>query len=172
MYSLSVDLDEYHKYVKKAQYPADYYDGGRHKGGGFEEKTLEHFLSLKCLDVRPDDVLIDVASCASPFSDIVRRLYASTTYKQDLVFPLGTHGNTIGSDPFVDRKGVVWRTSAKTVYVKQFGNRHSYFYSPRSFKERIVDNLGRFDLKMFYVENEKEVGAMCYCKFIALFTKR
>ena len=54
----------------------------------------------------PDDVFVDIASCSSPFADIVERLGTSTAYRQDLDFPPGVSGRTIGGSaehlPFAD----------------------------------------------------------------------
>ena len=44
----------------------------------------------------PDDVFVDIASCSSPFADIVERLDNCIAYRQDLDFPPGVNGRTIG----------------------------------------------------------------------------
>jgi len=62
------------------------------------EKQLEHFLSIVYLDLKPDDVLIDIGSAKSPFPDIARRLAGCTVYRQDLLYETGVHGDRIGGD--------------------------------------------------------------------------
>ena len=41
-------------------------------------------------------MLIDIAAAVSPFADIARRLYGCQTYRQDLIYPPGVHGDRIG----------------------------------------------------------------------------
>jgi len=62
------------------------------------EKTLEHYLTMKYLPLNPEDIYIDVAALESPFADIVRKHLKNKTYKQDLVYEAGIHGNKIGGD--------------------------------------------------------------------------
>ncbi len=61
------------------------------------EKILEHYLTLKYLDVKLDDIFIDVAAADSPFADLLRKK-GMTAYSQDLVYPVGLRGCKIGSD--------------------------------------------------------------------------
>lgn len=87
-----VDVDDYRKYLKDAAYRNDYYKEN------FPEKSLEHYVAAKLLELRDDDVYIDVANENSPTPDIYRKLYGCTVYRQDLAFPEGIRGNTIGGD--------------------------------------------------------------------------
>lgn len=232
VHSIRANRNEYHNYVEAAHYPLDYYGGGQYKGCFFEEKTLQHFMSIKCLGINSSDVVIDVAALNSPFSDIVRQLYKCTAYKLDLTYPPGIHADRIGSDaiavplpdgsvsklvlhcsfehfenerdiiflkeanrllcrngklcilpiyfcqfdfsltdPFVDRHGIQWKRGEKIVYTRSFHNRFARFYSPQSFKKRIVSNMGSLNLEMFYLENNEEIDKTTALKFIALFEK-
>lgn len=93
--TITLCYDQYQDYVNKANYkrlyPQYYVDN-------FHEKTLEHFLSAINLSLRPGDVFIDVASEHSPIYEIYHRLYGVTSYRQDIMYPKGLNGNTIGGD--------------------------------------------------------------------------
>ncbi|MBI4651933.1 hypothetical protein HY745_11770 [Candidatus Desantisbacteria bacterium] len=58
----------------------------------------------------------------------------------------------------------VWRDDGHIV-------RFSRKYSVEAFLQRIVNNMGNFKLKIYYIENEKEVSPECYLKFAAMFEK-
>ena len=93
-----IDLDEFSQYLEKAQYTRfpNYYGGG--KGLNFIEKSLEHYLAAKTLQISGNDVYIDIASSNSPAAEVYHKLYGCETYRQDLIFPRGIHRNTIGGN--------------------------------------------------------------------------
>lgn len=92
-----VDVPGLDAYIQEAGYARmRYYDGGRESNS--REKYLEHYVSLQLLAPAAGRVLIDVASMDSPFSDVAARLYGLETYRQDLMFPQGISGRTIGGD--------------------------------------------------------------------------
>jgi SAM-dependent methyltransferase len=92
-----VDVADYEAYVERAGYSRlSYYDGGWVPTS--REKYLEHYVSLQLLAPEPGQVLIDVASMDSPFADIVARDFGLDTYRQDLMFPAGIDGRTIGGN--------------------------------------------------------------------------
>jgi SAM-dependent methyltransferase len=62
------------------------------------EKSLEHYLAATLLQLSENDIYIDVASEHSPVPDIYHRLFKATTYRQDLAYARGMHGDRIGSD--------------------------------------------------------------------------
>ena len=96
-----IDLDEFHQYLEKAQYARfpNYYGGGK---GVFKrflvEKSLEHYLAAKTLQISRNDVYVDVASSNSPAAEVYHKLFGCETYRQDIIFPRGIHGNTIGGN--------------------------------------------------------------------------
>lgn len=85
-------------HVADEGYPRNYAAGPMAKGGGYEQKLLEYFVSLDLLTVRPGDVVIDVASEWSAFPAVVRRRAHATVYQQDLIYPPGVHGDRIGGN--------------------------------------------------------------------------
>lgn len=93
-----VDQYDYQMYLEQAQYNKykKYYNGGTKPK--FIEKSLEHYLAAKLLDISTNDIYIDVANEASPAPEIYSDLYGCTAYKQDLIFQKGIHGNVIGGD--------------------------------------------------------------------------
>ncbi|MBV9388013.1 MAG: hypothetical protein JOZ78_16440 [Chroococcidiopsidaceae cyanobacterium CP_BM_ER_R8_30] len=93
-----IDISDYRQYIDKAQYhkfPA-YYGGGKAKN--FFEKTLEHYLAAKLLNLSKEDIYIDIASNNSPMPEIYQKLYGCNAYKQDLILPKGINGREIGGD--------------------------------------------------------------------------
>ncbi len=90
--------DAYAEYLERARYERfpRYYGGGA--APDFHEKALEHYLAAELLQLRPDDVYIDIANAGSPAPDIYAELYGCTAYRQDLDYPAGIHGRTIGGD--------------------------------------------------------------------------
>lgn len=93
-----IDVADYRRYISMARYSRfpNYYGGG--KADNFVEKSLEHYLAAKLLNLSRDDVFIDIASESSPASEIYHEIYGCKVYRQDLVFPEGIHGNKIGGD--------------------------------------------------------------------------
>ncbi|MDI3545099.1 MAG: hypothetical protein PWQ96_2400 [Clostridia bacterium] len=89
-----------------------------------------------------------------------------------VILPLYMHNfYFLDSSPFTDRRNLdyqgaerVWRDDGHII-------RFSRKYSVEAFVERIVTNLGGFNLKIFFIENEKEVSPRCYLKFAAVFEK-
>lgn len=96
--NFKIDLSDYIKYRNDAEYYKfpTYYGGG--KADNFVEKTLEHYLAAKILNLSEDDIYIDVATNNSPTPEIYQKLYDCQVYKQDKIFPKGIDGNVIGGD--------------------------------------------------------------------------
>ena len=92
-----IDIADYQKYLDLAQYPAySYLDGG--KNYCFPEKSLEHYLAFKFLELGKDDIYIDIANNHSPVPEIYTALSGCVAYRQDMIFPAGIHGNTMGGN--------------------------------------------------------------------------
>lgn len=92
---LTIDVKDYKRYLERARYPAPYIPIS---SPSFPEKTLEHYLAFKLLNLRPFEIYVDIASAGSPVPEIYRNLSGCKTYRQDLVYPPGIHGNKIGCD--------------------------------------------------------------------------
>jgi SAM-dependent methyltransferase len=93
-----VSVEGYHDYLRRADYARfpRYYAGG--KAPNFAEKSLEHYVAAQLLALSPGDVYVDVANAHSPVPEIYHDLYGCRTYRQDLLFSAGLHGNVIGGD--------------------------------------------------------------------------
>lgn len=91
-------VDDFGRYLERADYPDSYYGGTLSPEPGFHEKALEHFVSLALAAPDAGDVVIDVASHGGPFVDIVKEIFGSTCYQQDLEFPTGVQGEMIGGN--------------------------------------------------------------------------
>ena len=78
----------------------------------------------------------------------------------------------IQSDPIEVPKGANFLDPQARIYcARGYGNRHGRFYSVPQFSSRIRSNLGPLDLTIHVIQNQKEVDASCYVKFIAVFEK-
>jgi len=93
-----MNIADYTLYMRRAEYHnfPNYFDGGRAKY--FVEKSIEHFLAARLLNLSKDDIYIDVASSNSPAAEIYQKLYGCKTFRQDLAFAIGINGNIIGGD--------------------------------------------------------------------------
>ena len=58
-----------------------------------------------------------------------------------------------------------------TIKCKPGGVRFSRKYDVKNFIDRVVEIKGSLDLKIMYIENEKDVNSTCYLKFAAMFEK-
>ncbi len=94
-----IDIEGYRSYIKSIEYPISYYGGGKDSKQNFIEKSLEHFVSLSFLPLSSSNVFMDIAAATSPFSEIVKKKFnVKASYKQDLIFPSGVNGNTVGGN--------------------------------------------------------------------------
>lgn len=93
---LELSAAEFHRWFAGTTYPADYCPGPWRRA--LPEKALEHYVSLKLLELTPDALCVDVASQASPFADLVTSQLGCRMYRQDLEYPVGLHGDLIGGD--------------------------------------------------------------------------
>lgn len=91
----NIDVADYCRYVEAADYTSRYPD---YYSGNIREKSLEHYLAALWLSPGPGDRYVDIASEHSPVPEIYGRLFGCETFRQDLSFPPGLNGDTIGSD--------------------------------------------------------------------------
>jgi SAM-dependent methyltransferase len=61
-------------------------------------KQIQHLVSILLTPPEPSSVWMDVASSTSPFPEILRQLYKITVFRQDLSYPAGVNGLTVGSN--------------------------------------------------------------------------
>jgi len=93
-----IDIADYRGYIQTAQiYGSKRFYGG-HEGPNFPEKTLEHYLAAKFLNLGPQDIYIDIASQNSPAPMIYSQKYGCKTWRQDMAYPMGINGDRIGGD--------------------------------------------------------------------------
>ncbi|MBW1999063.1 MAG: hypothetical protein JRJ29_14010 [Deltaproteobacteria bacterium] len=224
-----VDVGDFKIWLEKASFPKNYVDS---YGSVFVEKALEHYVGAQLLQLRKDDVLIDVAAAHSPWFEIAERIYGCTAYALDLIFKPGVNDKRIGSDatdmpipdgfatklalhcafetfegdsdtrllpeacrvlaeggqmvilplymhnlyfadssPLADRRGLDYQGAQRIWRDDGYAVRFSRKYSVNAFLNRVVNHLGDLKLKIYYIENEKEVHSRCYLKFAASFEK-
>ncbi|MEP6498182.1 class I SAM-dependent methyltransferase [Microcoleus vaginatus] len=77
------------------------------------------------------------------------------------------------TDPQVSLASRVNFDEETTIYCAQgWGNRHARFYSPRSFKERIMNSVkDRFKFDFYYLKNAPQVDASVYARFAFTATR-
>jgi len=90
-----IDVDAFHAWLDEVRWPAKYVE---QTGEVFHEKALEHYVGAQLLELRSDDVLIDVAASTSPWQELSERMYGCQAYSLDLAFPAGVRGKKIGAD--------------------------------------------------------------------------
>lgn len=61
-------------------------------------RFFEYFVSLELVDIRPSDVVIDVASERSLFPEVVRTQTGARVFRQDLTYAPGVAGDRIGGN--------------------------------------------------------------------------
>ncbi len=83
------------EYFWRAEYALRYTDYYR---GNLPEKSLEHFIATELLRLNTNAVFIDLASEGSPLPEIVKRMYHSESYAQDIMYPRGINDGKIGGD--------------------------------------------------------------------------
>jgi SAM-dependent methyltransferase len=95
---IRVDRGDYLEYLRRARYDRfpDYAEAGQ--TSNLAEKTLQHYLAARLLNLTEDDVYLDIASSNSPTPEIYREMYGCATFRQDLSRPEGLHGNVIGGN--------------------------------------------------------------------------
>jgi len=106
-----IDPADVASYMERAGYltrHAGYYPGNR------VEKALEHYVAARLLSFAPGQRYLDVASEGSAAPAIYEELFGVESWRQDLAYPRGVHGRSVGSDAarmpladeFVDRIGL------------------------------------------------------------------
>lgn len=77
------------------------------------------------------------------------------------------------TDPQVSLASNVNFDEGTTIYcAERWGNRHARFYSPRSFKERIMNPVkDRFKFDFYYLKNAPQVDASVYARFAFTATR-
>jgi hypothetical protein len=95
-----VDLDAeraaYSEFARRAAYDVHHPDHHAHES--YPEKSFEHHLACKALDLSREDVFLDVASSASPLPEIAARVFGCRSFAQDIMYAPGLSGDRIGGD--------------------------------------------------------------------------
>lgn len=86
---------EWKEMIRYSDYFPSYYAASDHY---LYHKQIQHLVSILLTPPEPSSVWMDVASSTSPFPEILRQLYQITVFRQDLSYPPGVHGLTVGSD--------------------------------------------------------------------------
>ncbi len=95
---IQIDPGDYRDYLRRANYERFPGYGEAGQTNNLAEKTLQHYLAAKLLNLSQDDIYIDIASSSSPTPDIYRELYGCATYRQDISWPEGVNEDIIGGN--------------------------------------------------------------------------
>ena len=131
-------------------------------GEVYIEKSLEHYLSYKYLEMFRKDVFIDIAASGSPYSDILRKYDKIESYRLDLSYKNGIHKNDIGAD------------AGKTNLPNNFANALALHCSYECFEgesdidfiseaSRILNNNGRYVILPLDVADKYYISTSPYC---------
>ena len=89
-----------------------------------------------------------------------------------VILPLYMHNFYFAdSSPLSDRRDLDYQRAERVWRDDGYKVRFSRKYSVDAFLDRIVNRLPGFKLKIYYIENEKDVSTACYLKFAAVFEK-
>jgi SAM-dependent methyltransferase len=148
---LAIDVLAYRDYYARALYDQrypDYYVGNR------PEKTLEHFIALTLLDIKPGEVFVDIASEHSPVPEIYERLTGARSYSQDIMYPEGISGNQIGGDACaMPVKDSFFQKAALTCSLEHFeGEADRGLFEEM---HRVLSPGGKICITPFYLHHEE-----------------
>jgi Glycosyltransferase len=88
----TVDIDEYQQFFQDAEYIKNF----PQYNFSLPEKSLEHYLAVKFLELNSNDVYIEVGSEADIASKIYPHLYGVSSYVHSSAYPSGINQNMIG----------------------------------------------------------------------------
>ena len=86
---------EWKEMIRYSDYFPSYYAASNHY---LYHKQIQHLVSILLTPPEPSSVWMDIASSTSPFPEVLRQLYKITVFRQDLSYPSGVNGLTVGSD--------------------------------------------------------------------------
>jgi hypothetical protein len=94
------DETKYFKWFNYVNYNVNYPDYCKEfsKDNYLHTKALQHYISIELLDLKEDDIYIDIASSQSVCPDIIKRYYTKNIYRQDLRYAEGIAGEYVGSN--------------------------------------------------------------------------
>ena len=94
----SIDEKDYCDYLRIVNYRENYPRYFREFGAALCQKSVQHYVSYRLLNMRKNSVYIDVASSNSVFPQIVKKFVGDLeVYKQDISYKWGIHQELIGS---------------------------------------------------------------------------
>lgn len=94
------DENKYFRWFNDVNYYENYSDYCKEfsKDNYLHTKALQHYISIELLDLKEDDIYIDIASSQSVCPDIIKKDYTKNIYRQDLRYNKGINGEYIGSN--------------------------------------------------------------------------
>ncbi len=96
--ALPVDEAALQAYIDKANYPGQYPRYYANSSHFLKHKIFQHAITCQLAPPEKGQIWMDVASSSSPFAEILMRHEGVVAYRQDLSYPKGVHGLTIGGN--------------------------------------------------------------------------
>jgi len=91
---MDIDINDFENWLDSFPALQKHYS---HMGDVVIEKCLEHYLTYNRLNIRTEDIFIDIAACGSPWANILRNSGVKS-YRLDMTYPKGIHGIDIGAN--------------------------------------------------------------------------
>ena len=148
-----VNIEDYKSWLKEIDYPQNYSVYAETFGENLCKKQFQHYVSLELLGISKDTVVLDVASSASVFPEIVNKKYASVVYRQDIGYKWGLNDYVIGSfasdiplpDSFIDN--ITLHCS-----LEHFEDKEDFNFFKEAY--RILKNKGKVCVIPLYMADE------------------
>ena len=156
--AVDIDVADFEKWLNEFSQVKKFY---RSMGDVCVEKCLEHYLAYRYLDLTPEDVYIDIASAGSPWANILSKRHIRS-FRLDMVFPEGLHGNDIGAD--AGNTGLpddhATALSAQCAYECFMGDSDVRFVQEAG---RILRSKGRLVIVPLYLDDTYFVATSPFC---------
>jgi hypothetical protein len=155
---VDLDLNDFERWMENFPEISDFY---RNMGEVRVEKCLEHYLVYRFLNITKNDLYIDIAALSSPWANILERR-GTKSFRLDIAYPAGTHGNNIGADAgdtkLPDQFASV--LSAQCAFECFMGDADIRFVKEAA---RILTKNGRYGIVPLYLEDIYFVLTSPYC---------
>lgn len=155
---VDIDISDFEDWLKGFNALRDHY---HNMGDVFIEKCLEHYLAFRHLGVSQDDIVIDIAAAGSPFIDILNNK-GIKSYRLDLSYPEGIHGNNIGADCGDTQLPDAFATvlTVHCAYECFMGDADVHFVREAN---RILKLKGKYGIVPLYLDDTYFVATSPYC---------
>jgi hypothetical protein len=173
---VDIDISDFERWLSDFPEVKKFYEN---MGDVFIEKCLEHYLTFRHLNISAGDVYIDVASCGSPWAEVLNSRTEDRgqksedrnqktedrgvrAYRLDLSYPKGINGIDIGADAGDTKLPDDFASvqSLQCAYECFMGDADILFVEEAS---RILNKKGRYGIAPLYLADIHFVSSSPYC---------